>query len=78
MQKAEGAAALSEHQTVTEFNGEIDLEHSGYTFGVDFFLGDQVAIRDEYFGISAKARVTKYTFKQDAGGYGEQAEYGNE
>ena len=82
MQKAAGAAALGEHQTVTEFNGEIDLEHSGYTFGVDFTVGDLVAIRDEYFGIgtrpSATARVTKYTFKQDAGGYGEQAEYGNE
>lgn len=78
MQKAEGAAALSEHQTKTEFNGEIDLEHSGYVFDVDFFLGDQVAIRDEYFGVSAIARVFKYTIKQDAGGYGEQAEYGNE
>lgn len=78
MQKAEGAAALGEHQTVTEFNGEIDLAHSGYTFGVDFNIGDLVAIRDEYFGISSTARVTKYTFKQDAGGYGEQAEYGNE
>ena len=77
MQKAEGASALGEHQTVTEFNGEIDLAHSGYTFGEDFDLGDLVAIRDEYFGISATARVTKYTFKQDASGYGEQAEYGN-
>jgi len=78
MQKAEGAAVLGEHQTVTEFNGEIDIAHAGFTFGTDFNLGDLVAIRDEYFGISATARVTKYTFRQDAGGYGEQAEYGNE
>lgn len=78
MQKAEGAAALADHQTVIEFDGQIDLEHSGYVFGVDFFIGDQVEIRDEYFGILATARVTKYTFKQDAGGYGEEAEYGTD
>lgn len=82
MQKAEGAAALAEHQTKTSFDGEIDLSHSGYTFGEDFFLGDLLGIRDEFFGIGidepVKARVTKYTFKQDADGYGEQAEYGTE
>jgi hypothetical protein len=37
-----------------------------------------VEITDEYFGYTAKARVIKYTFKQDASGYGEEAEYGNE
>lgn len=82
MQRAEGAAALAEHQTKTSFDGEIDLSHSGYTFGEDFFLGDLLGIRDEFFGIGidepVKARVTKYTFKQDADGYGEQAEYGTE
>ncbi len=77
-QTEEGKNTLAEHITAIDFEGEIDLAHSGYVFGVDFFLGDQVAIRDEYFGISAKARVTKYTFKQDANGYGEEAEYGNE
>lgn len=78
MQKAEGSAALAEHRTVTEFNGELDLAHSPYVFGVDFSVGDLVGIRDEYFGISAKARVLKYTIKQDATGYGEQADYGTE
>lgn len=77
-QVAEGKNALAEKITVVEFNGEIDLAHSGYVFGVDFFVGDFVGVRDEYFGISEKARVTKYTFKQDAEGYGEEAEYGNE
>ena len=78
MQQAEGAAALSEKITVTEFNGEIDLVNSQYEFDVDFGIGDLVRITDEYFGYTATARVTKYTFKQDAGGYGEEAEYGNE
>lgn len=76
MQRSEGAAALAEHQTKTSFDGEIDLSHSGYTFGEDFFLGDIIGIRDEYFGIAASARVSKYTFKQDASGYGELADYG--
>lgn len=78
MQKAEGAAALAEKQVKTEFNGEIDLANSLYIFGEDFNVGDLVEINDEYFGYSAKARITKYTIKQDAGGYGEEAEYGNE
>lgn len=78
MQKAEGAAALAEKQVITEFNGEIDLANSQYVFGEDFNVGDLVKIIDEYFGYTAKARITKYTIKQDAGGYGEEAEYGNE
>lgn len=76
MQKAEGASALAEKVTVTEFNGEIDLENSNYEFEKDFFVGDLVKVRDEYFGYEAKARITKYTFKQDESGYGEEAEYG--
>lgn len=76
MQEAEGASALAEQHTITEFNGEIDLANSQYVFDEDFSLGDLVKIRDEYFGFAAKARVVKYTFKQDADGYGEQAEYG--
>lgn len=78
MQEAEGASALAEKVEVTDFNGEIDLENSNYEFGEDFFLGDLVMVRDEYFGYSAKARIVKYTFKQDESGYGEEAEYGNE
>lgn len=75
MQKAEGAAALADHITVTELNGEIDLANSQYEFDVDFSVGDIVKIRDEYFGIQANARIVKYTIKQDAGGYGEIADY---
>lgn len=78
MQEAEGASALAEKIDVTEFNGEIDLQNSNYEFGEDFSLGDLVMVRDEYFGYSAKARIVKYTFKQDESGYGEEAEYGNE
>lgn len=76
MQKEEGAGALAEKISVVNFNGEIDLKFSRYVFGEDFFIGDLVLISDEYFGYRAKARILKYTFKQDASGYGEEAEYG--
>lgn len=78
MQQSEGAATLAEKQTVTEFNGEIDLVNSQYNFGEDFFIGDLVKIRDEYFGYEAVARVIKFTIKQDASGYGEEAEFGDD
>lgn len=76
MQQAEGASALAEKHTIVEFNGEIDLTNCQYVFGEDFNLGDLVKIRDEYFGFEAKARILKYTIKQDADGYGEEAEFG--
>lgn len=77
MQQSEGAAKLAEHTIVTDFNGEIDLQNSQYEFEKDFFIGDLVKVRDEYFGYEAIARITKYTFKQDESGYGEEAEYGD-
>lgn len=76
MQEAEGAGALAEKHTIVEFNGEIDLVNCQYVFGENFGLGDLVKIRDEYFGFEAKARILKYTIKQDADGYGEEAEFG--
>lgn len=78
MQKAEGAAALAEKISVINFDAQIDLRYSHYIFGEDFFIGDLVKVRDEYFGYEAQARILKYTFKQDASGYGEEAEYGTE
>lgn len=75
MQKAEGKSALAEKISVVNFDAQIDLQYSHYEFGSDFFIGDMVLVRDEYFGYEAKARITKYTFKQDASGYGEEAEY---
>lgn len=78
MQKAEGKSALAEHISVVNFDAQIDLKYSHYVFDEDFFIGDLVNVRDEYFGYEASARILKYTFKQDASGYGEEAEYGTE
>lgn len=77
-QQQEGKNALAEKIIKKEFNGEIDLQYNQYQFNDDFFLGDFLMIKDEYFGYSQPTRVVKYTFKQDAEGYGEIAEYGNE
>ena len=72
----EGKAKLSERITIEEINGEIDIVNSNYTFAEHFFIGDLVRTQDEYFNFVADTRITKYTLKQDANGYGEEAEYG--
>lgn len=77
-QKNAGQNELAKQITVIDFNGEIDLQNSNYIFNNDFFIGDLVAIRDEYFGYQATARISKYTLKQDSVGYSEEADYGNE
>lgn len=74
--KEEAKNKLTEHITTEEINGEIDIANSQYIFDTDFFIGDTVKVQDEYFKFSVNPRITKYTFKQDANGYGEEAEYG--
>lgn len=74
----EGKNTLAEHIITSEFAGEIDLKNSLYEFETDFFIGDLVGVSDEYFGYSATARILKYTFKQDANGYTENADYQTE
>lgn len=74
-QEQEAVKVLAENTTLEEIKGEIDLVNSSYEFETDFFIGDMVRIQDEYFNFYANARILKYTFKQDANGYGEEAEY---
>lgn len=75
-QEQEGKNKLAERTTIEEVSGEIDIANSIYTFDVDFFLGDMVRAQDEYFNFYLNTKILKYTFKQDAKGYGEEAEYG--
>lgn len=75
-QLEEGKAALAEHITAEEINSQIDIANSNYEFDRDFFIGDLVRVQDEYFNFYINARISKYTYKQDANGYGEEAEYG--
>ena len=78
MQQQEGKNQLAERYIDTQFNAQLDLQYSNYEFERDFFIGDLVNVRDEYFGYEAEPRILKYTFKQDETGYGEEADYGNE
>ena len=75
-QLEEGKKALAEHSINEEASGEIDLQNSQYKFDEDYFLGDIVKIKDEYFNFASNARIKKITFKQTAEGYGEELEYG--
>ena len=78
MQQEEGKNKLAEHYVDVQFNAEIDLQYSNFQFEKDFFIGDLVKVRDEFFNYEEDVRILKYTFKQDASGYGEEAEYGIE
>lgn len=75
-QTQEGNNQLAERVTIEEINGEIDLANSKYKFDEDFFIGDIVRVQDEYFNFSINPKISKYTFKQDANGYGEEVQYG--
>ena len=75
-QTEEGKTKLAEHITIEEISGEIDIANSSYIFDEDFYLGDMVKVQDEHFNFFLNTKITKYTFKQDANGYGEEAEYG--
>ncbi len=75
-QVQEGTNKLAENVTIEEINGEIDLLNSNYVFDEDFFIGDMVRVQDEYFNFYIDTKISKYTIKQDANGYGEEAQYG--
>lgn len=72
----EGKTKLAEHTTIEEINGDIDIANSNYIFDEDFFIGDMVKIQDEYFNFYVNSKIAKYTIKQDANSYGEEAQYG--
>ena len=71
----EGRTGLYNYVEQDDVNSVLDLTNSIYEFEKDYFIGDIVGVIDEYFNYSANARILKITFKQDSGGYGEEAEY---
>ena len=73
----EGKTKLAELKTIEEVTGEIDIINSKYEFDQDFFIGDIVRVQDEYFNFGFNTKIIKYTIKQDAKGYGEEASYGD-
>ena len=71
----EGRTGLAEYVENNEVTSTLDLINSNYEFENDYFIGDLVGVTDEYFNYNATARIIKFTFKQDSGGYGEEADY---
>lgn len=71
----EGRTGLAEYVEQNEVSSTLDLVNSNYEFENDYYIGDLVGVIDEYFNYNAAARIIKFTFKQDSGGYGEEAEY---
>lgn len=71
----EGRTGLAEYIESNEVSSTLDLVNSNYEFNNDYFIGDIVGVRDEYFNYNAAARIIKFTFKQDSNGYGEEADY---
>lgn len=65
--KQKGIEALAQHKVFINFAGEI-LNTNRYTFGVDYGLGDKVAVKNSY-GIKGNATVTGITEVEDASGY---------
>lgn len=71
----EGRTQLTNYIEKNEVSSTLDLVNSNYEFNNDYFIGDIVGVIDEYFNYNASARIIKFTFKQDSGGYGEEADY---
>ena len=71
----EGRTGLAEYIESNEVTSTLDLVNSNYEFNNDYFIGDIVGVRDEYFDYNAAARIIKFTYKQDSNGYGEEADY---
>lgn len=62
-----GNEALSETHITKTFEGEIEAVRQ-YVYGLDFFIGDIVQIRNQY-GKEASTRITEIVRSHDASGY---------
>ena len=62
-----GNDAIAKHKSIESFSGEVFTEGS-FRYGVDYFLGDRVAVRNAY-GITGNAIVTEITEVEDDEGY---------
>lgn len=53
---SEGEKTLSEYKKITTFKSDVDL-YSNYAFGVDYFLGDKVSIRNDDLNVILHTRI---------------------
>lgn len=64
--KQKGLTELSDHQTTTAFEGELDTSRQ-YVYGEDFDIGDIVHIENEY-GIDGTVYISEIVMSQDSNG----------
>lgn len=64
----EGKLELANHTTLTEIKSTIDLKNSNYVLDTDYMLGDLVEVKDDYFNITTKKRIVKYTIRLESTG----------
>lgn len=64
---AKSREELAEHLFILRFEGDV-LPNYGYTFGVNYFLGDKVTARNAY-GVSASSTISEVTEVEDETGY---------
>lgn len=64
--EGKGLEELAKHINLEAFDGEVDT--TLFEYGVDFFMGDVVQIKDEY-GHSTESRVTEIIYSQDREGH---------
>ena len=69
--KAIGMQGFAEHTIVETFDGEVDLQSGGYTYGAngDFYVGDIVTVQDVDIGLYINARLIEVVEVQDENGY---------
>lgn len=66
---------MAEYIVLTTFQGEVDVTHSPFKFGIDYNVGDRVTVQDNQIGIYSNTRIVKATEVQDDGGYSIRIEF---
>lgn len=67
MLRQKGKESLAENKYTKAFTGEVEAVRT-FVYGVDFFIGDQVQIVNEY-KMQTKARIIEFIISQDENGY---------
>jgi hypothetical protein len=71
-----GKNTLSEYQPIRTFESEAD-PLSNFVYGVDYFIGDKVSVRNDELGIILHTRIIKAVEKEDKNGESIELNFGN-
>lgn len=64
--KQRGEEELSKNKATNSFEGQID-SNATYSYGIDYYLGDIVQVKNEY-GCESKSKITEYIRSQNESG----------